>query len=239
MTSTLRKLRTVREGPVEPAGLSVYAERSIYPPQRLTTDAEAISREYDQSDLAILDVMRRAEADWLELVQLGDWRGLGQAITDELQRRLRPNARTLDNPLCDAEIVRGDHRLSTAIVRGLSLPVYRTEVSRAFRALRRSYDDAVEFAENRAEISRRSPITYLELPDQVECKLGWMDVEKIADLCRCTVSDLLRADDNTLGARLNVTEVAMVEAALQVHGWSLKTGRPCHDSRCAVKLARE
>ena len=239
MTSAIRKLRTVRDGPVNPPGLSVSAKREVCPPQRLTTDAEAIEREYDQSDAAILNVMLRAEADWLELVQLGDWRGLGQAITDELQGRLRPNARTLENPLCDAEIVRGDHRLATSIVRGLALPVYRTEVSRAFQALRRSHKDAIDFAKNKAEISRRSPITYLELPDQVECKLGWMDVDKIADLCRCTVADLLRADDNTLGARLNASEVAIVEAALQVHGWSLQTGRPCHDSRCAVKLARE
>ena len=224
MTSTLRKLRTVREGPVEPAGLSVYAERSIYPPQRLTTDAEAISREYDQSDLAILDVMLRAEADWLELVQLGDWRGLGQAITDELQGRLRPNARRLVNPLDDADPVPTDGGFATIVVRKLGILVYRTEVVRAFAALRCAYRDAVDIHAARSRLTNASPIAYLGLPDVIEGKLGWRDIRTIGDLVKCSPNDLLDKS-HIHEPYLSATELDIVVGVLSGLGWRLARNR--------------
>ena len=224
MTSTLRKLRTLREGPVEPAGLSVYAERSIYPPQKIATDAEAIEREYDQSDFAILDVMRRAEADWLPTLEQFDWRGFGAEITDALQGRLRGDARRLVNPLDDAESVPIDSGYATIVVRKLGILVYRTEVVRAFAALRCAYQDAVDIHAARSRLTNASPIAYLGLPDVIEGKLGWRDIRTIGDLVKCSPNDLLdRAHIHD--TYLSSSELDIVVGVLGGLGWRLARNR--------------
>ena len=238
MTSAIRKLRTVRDGPVNPPGLSVSAKREVCPPQRLTTDAEAIEREYDQSDFAILDVMRQAELDWLPTLELYDWRGFGAEITDALQGRLRPNSRRLSNPLGDADPVPTDGGYATIVVRKLGILVYRTEVVRAFAALRCAYRDAVDIHAARSRLTNASPIAYLGLPDVIEGKLGWRDIRTIGDLVKCSPNDLLDKS-HIHEPYLSSTELDIVVGALSGLGWRLARNRPCHDSRCAVKLARE
>ena len=236
MTSAIRKLRTVRDGPVNPPGLSVSAKREVCPPQRLTTDAEAIEREYDQSDFAILDVMRQAELDWLPTLELYDWRGFGAEIADALQGRLRPNARRLSNPLDCADPVSTDSGYATIVVRKLGILVYRTEVVRAFAALRCAYRDAVDIHAARSRLTNASPIAYLGLPDVIEGKLGWRDIRTIGDLVKCSPNDLLdRAHIHD--TYLSSTELDIVVGVLSGLGWRLARNRPCHDATHGVKLS--
>lgn len=224
MTSTLRKLRTVREGPVNPPGLSVSAKREVCPPQRLTTDAEAIEREYDQSDAAILGVMRQAELDWLPTLELGDWREFGAEVTDSLQVRLRPGPKPLVNPLGNADPVSTDSGYATIVVRKLGILVYRTEVVRAFAALRCAYRDAVDIHAARSRLTNASPIAYLGLPDVIEGKLGWRDIRTIGDLVKWSPNDLLDKS-HIHEPYLSATELDIVVGVLSGLGWRLARNR--------------
>lgn len=254
MTSTLRKLRTVREKPVKPAGLTLHSDRfqkanDCYvdrygvhrlkgDPPKLMIHEHARNKCPDDSRGAIELAMDTGAREWLEPMTLGLWRDVGQSVIDAAQAMLTDEADPLDNPLADAATVPFDGRLAVVAARKLGLVVYRAEVAKAIKALLAAYGDACEMARERRTISAKTSCYVLGLSDGTEDKLSRLGLFTIGRLIKWSPRDLKGAD-GMHNVRLDAAEIEEVVACLEGWGWSLAADRPLPHRGQVATLARE